>query len=372
MNKLSKLVYAFTHIGVQEKFNYNQSRFLQFTNITALALMLLGISGFFILIKELTYSNNVNVVQAIVSTSIVIASTGIIYLNHLRYYTYAKSLLIITPILSVIILSMALQQESGINFYYILTPIGLLLFLGLNVYSYLLISIMYIVMLLTIFYQNNYGALSPMVDSALSFNYAISLSNAFLVVFLLTFYLIRTNQNMEKKLVTLLETDALTGLYNRHKYSEFSESHYKRAIEDAHDISVIIFDLDFFKSYNDTYGHLEGDVALKSVATVLKNNIQRKADLIARFGGEEFVAILTNTSMEDALQLSNKILQEIQDLNIKSTASLHTVVTCSAGIATITPQSNSKYIDLFIQADTNLYKAKNHGRNQAIASKINV
>lgn len=368
--KITKCIHRFTHVGVQGNFNYNRVRFLQFTNITALALTLIGSSGLVIFIKEVTCNSDANIIQAMVSGLLIISALLVIYLNHLGHYKYAKYLLVFSPTLALAILSFTLQQASGIDFYYTLAPIGLFLFVGLNGYAYFLIFLIYVLMLFSNFYQNNYGPLYPMAEFLIPMNYTVSLSNTFLVVTFLTYYLIRTNQNMEAKLVTLMETDRLTGLHNRHKYSEFSEEQYQEAILHNNSISVIIFDLDFFKSYNDTYGHLAGDDALVKAASVLKANIQRKTDLIARFGGEEFVAVLMNTSLEDAHHLAEIILGDIENLAVAHSGSNHKVMTCSAGIATTNPQRDSVYIDLFTHADNNLYQAKKQGRNKVVSFEI--
>ncbi|MHC5611695.1 MAG: diguanylate cyclase [Nostoc sp.] len=131
-------------------------------------------------------------------------------------------------------------------------------------------------------------------------------------------------------------------------------------------ISLLLCDIDYFKQYNDTYGHAVGDTCLTLIAQALKQTIKRSRDLVARYGGEEFVVILPNTASDGAVQVAQGIHQAIQQLNIPHTASaVKQHVTLTIGIATVIPTSDMLPLDLIKAADQALYQAKAQGRNRS-------
>jgi diguanylate cyclase (GGDEF)-like protein len=130
-------------------------------------------------------------------------------------------------------------------------------------------------------------------------------------------------------------------------------------------LSLLFADIDFFKRYNDHYGHQAGDDCLKRVAAALMTTVHRPADLVSRYGGEEFVMILPDTTAEGALAVAEKVLHSVRGLNIpheNSDAENH--ITLSIGVATLCSQENSKPEELIETADRMLYRAKERGRNQ--------
>ena len=132
-------------------------------------------------------------------------------------------------------------------------------------------------------------------------------------------------------------------------------------------VTVLLLDIDYFKKYNDTLGHLEGDEALKTVALCLKNQIKRETDFIARFGGEEFVCLLPFINKDEAIDYAKTLVQNIENLNLphpKSEVSQY--ITISAGLATTIPDSNNSLTQLLDNADKALYSAKASGRNRAV------
>ncbi len=157
--------------------------------------------------------------------------------------------------------------------------------------------------------------------------------------------------------------DALTGIWNRQALDEDLEKEFVRWQRYQKPLSLVIWDIDFFKRVNDTYGHAAGDKVLKTVARLF-NQETRDADFIARFGGEEFVGIFPETRLEDALSLANKIREKLQ--NSKFHYEHKPVpVTASAGLATFRP--NDTIEEVFKRADAALYRAKEGGRNRCIA-----
>ncbi|WP_416148616.1 diguanylate cyclase domain-containing protein [Salipaludibacillus sp. HK11] len=169
------------------------------------------------------------------------------------------------------------------------------------------------------------------------------------------------------KLRTLSYIDGLTQIPNRRNYDDNLEKEWGNAIREASQVSLILIDIDFFKEYNDIYGHAKGDECLKKVGTKLANTVQRPRDLVARYGGEEFVVILPNTSQQDAEMIANQMKDNIQGLQIvhgKSSASNY--VTISGGIATMKPTDILQKEEISERADQALYKAKELGRNQIV------
>ncbi|BCG64130.1 MAG: hypothetical protein methR_P1896 [Methyloprofundus sp.] len=179
--------------------------------------------------------------------------------------------------------------------------------------------------------------------------------------------LIKALQVANEKLELLTRIDGLTGIANRRYFDEFLQQMINRAKRHQHTLSLILIDIDFFKFYNDHYGHQNGDSCLIAVAQQLSQYAQRDGELVARYGGEEFAIVLTELSAEKALAHAQKCLQAIEALKIaheKSTCCDY--VTISMGIVTIeTPQEMTPE-NIIKQADIALYKAKESGRNQVV------
>lgn len=161
-------------------------------------------------------------------------------------------------------------------------------------------------------------------------------------------------------------TDSLTGLYNR----RFFDEHYKislgQAIRQKHPLSVFMVDIDYFKQYNDYYGHPAGDKILIEIAATLKSQISRSSDMVARYGGEEFVMILPNMTEQNAMQFAEKLITAVSQLALPHLKSkTKKILTISIGASTYDPNQHREVSALIDAADTALYKAKQQGRNQA-------
>ncbi len=176
----------------------------------------------------------------------------------------------------------------------------------------------------------------------------------------------RMNEELEQ--MTML--DPLTGLYNRRYFDVVLEKVWYENKQKMHQVSVIMIDIDKFKHYNDTYGHLAGDGCLKQVAKVIKHALNGPEDVIARFGGEEFVILLSNSSADQAMVIAEKIRDKIEKLCIKHKDAV-TKVTISLGIASSVPDKKQTPERLIKIADQALYQAKSEGRNRVVlASEV--
>jgi len=188
--------------------------------------------------------------------------------------------------------------------------------------------------------------------------------------FHLPIVLARVQNHINLKLKTdLLESqamlDGLTNIPNRRRFDESLDIEWKRSLRAGVSLSLIMLDIDFFKSYNDHYGHGTGDVCLRKVAATLCGAIERSSDLVARYGGEEFAVVLAGTDAKGARTIAERFRTQVEDLCIThefSTASNH--VTISLGVATVIPSTVMTPADLLKMADDKLYQAKESGRNR--------
>lgn len=168
-------------------------------------------------------------------------------------------------------------------------------------------------------------------------------------------------KHREEELVRLSIIDELTGIYNKSKINDILRREIETSKRYDSELSIIMVDIDHFKTVNDNFGHDVGDVVLKEVASVLKNNI-RERDFIGRWGGEEFIIICSTTSLEEATKLANKIKEKVEEYRYSLTSNQ----TASLGVATLISGEDSK--SLFIRADKALYNAKKLGRNRVEVS----
>lgn len=175
----------------------------------------------------------------------------------------------------------------------------------------------------------------------------------------------------KQELLEKVNVDELTATFNRRYLFTVFEKYYKDAIRSALSLAVILVDIDFFKNYNDYYGHLTGDVCLKQVAAALMKSIERPSDFVSRYGGEEFYVILPATDKRGAVKVAERIQQYVLDLKIPHQKSkVHTFLTVSIGIAVDFP-SVTIPMDNFLQAaDEAMYISKDTGRNKITVAEV--
>ncbi|MDA8442531.1 MAG: diguanylate cyclase [Peptococcaceae bacterium] len=176
-------------------------------------------------------------------------------------------------------------------------------------------------------------------------------------------------QKANQELDGLSRRDELTGLANRRYFNEALTATVAHAARLSEPIGFIMCDIDFFKSYNDNYGHLEGDQCLKLVAQALRNGVKRESDLLARYGGEEFAVILPGVPLAGVFQVANELSASVNAAAIPHAySSISAQVTLSFGVTSIIPTGGMEPSQIVDKADAALYEAKRNGRNQVAAA----
>jgi diguanylate cyclase (GGDEF)-like protein/PAS domain S-box-containing protein len=171
------------------------------------------------------------------------------------------------------------------------------------------------------------------------------------------------------KLQMLSVIDGLTQIPNRRRFDEYLEAEWQRLCREQKPIALIMCDIDFFKLYNDNYGHQAGDECLKKVAGAISTTACRSTDLAARYGGEEFVVVLPGTDLDGAMIIAERIRNNVNELKIiHEKSNVNDYVTLSLGVAAVIPGHDHIAEDLIVRADQALYEAKESGRNRFVAT----
>ncbi|MDE6883179.1 MAG: diguanylate cyclase [Lachnospiraceae bacterium] len=178
--------------------------------------------------------------------------------------------------------------------------------------------------------------------------------------------------NYRRQVERQSKTDQMTGVANRRRHDEYSAEKWQEAVRLQIPFSICMFDIDHFKSFNDTFGHPAGDKVIASVAKTVASYLHRSTDFFARYGGEEFVAILIGDDSGRVFDYIKKIRQAVEDLHIPHNPSVSEWVTVSIGGITIIPEADKSY-DFYLKiADAMLYDAKKMGRNRVIWADENI
>jgi len=171
---------------------------------------------------------------------------------------------------------------------------------------------------------------------------------------------------MEEQMLRMVMSDALTGVPNRRAFDQALRTEWRRCTRELEPLSILMIDIDDFKRFNDTFGHLVGDAALIAVARALSNTLQRAGDVLARYGGEEFAVIMPSVDTPGAMVMAERLVEAVQAVVVRQATGWHASV--SIGAATWFPGSaTAKPTDLLMRADTALYAAKAAGKDRAVA-----
>jgi len=185
--------------------------------------------------------------------------------------------------------------------------------------------------------------------------------------------IVKARVNTHIKIVDQMRTierigliDPLTKISNRRGFEDRLSAEWGRAIREASPISILIIDIDKFKTYNDTYGHQQGDVALKSLADTMTETIKRSIDFCARWGGEEFVILLPGTDDIGAAEIAERVRENVEAKIIETEDGKSTKITVSIGVNSLVPKTIDTVNDFIEKGDQALYKAKESGRNRYV------
>ena len=191
----------------------------------------------------------------------------------------------------------------------------------------------------------------------------LALCGATLALALFSAQELRRRAEAERALAILATTDSLTGLANRRRFDEVFEDQWQRSIRRKTSLTVLMIDVDHFKAYNDSHGHLAGDDTLKMIAACVSDCTRKSSDFAARFGGEEFVVVLPDTSLDLGVAMAERIRNLLVGFSSKQPNSPQ-MPTVSIGVGSQVPQSGTRSSDLIDAADIALYEAKRNGRNR--------
>jgi diguanylate cyclase (GGDEF)-like protein len=221
------------------------------------------------------------------------------------------------------------------------------------------------------------GPLMLIVGSTMA--HRIVIVQIFVAVALFTTFpvaaLLEERKNLERSLLRseqryrdLANVDALTGLANRRGFDLQLEAEWLRSAHSRKSLAILIIDVDFFKLYNDIYGHIGGDECLRSIANIIADSLHRSSDRASRFGGEEFAVILPATDLPAALVVAENIRRSVFEMNIPHSGNPHGHQTVSIGVAAIVPTTGESAVYLLNLSDVALYRAKELGRNRVEAT----
>jgi len=185
-------------------------------------------------------------------------------------------------------------------------------------------------------------------------------------------FIVKQQQELEamnNQLALLAAFDCLTGLYNRREFDSSLLSEILKANQNKQQLSLILLDIDHFKSYNDLYGHVHGDECLRRISEILRQSVKNTKELVARYGGEEFIFILPNIAPDEAHEKAQTLRKNILELNIKHKGNPEVqVISASFGVLTITPPISLSPTEIVNQVDKLLYAAKEGGRNMVVCA----
>ena len=309
----------------------------------------------------------------LVQVAAILALVLTVFLNSRHYFHLARAMTLLIGNLHIFNMVLMLGLGSGVHYYYSAAIIAPLFFYTSKEFKFI-IFFASLSTLLALLIQALGADIHPIVkapDTLITFFFYFSVfgSQATVFVFVLHFYnesrrFEKALQAVNSKLLKLSKTDPLTQLPNRRSFDANLDREWGKGIRSRNPMAVIMMDVDHFKLFNDYYGHQEGDHCLAGIAGVLLRDVREYIDYPARYGGEEFIILMTNTNLDDACAVAERIRKKILDLAIPHHLNPHDrLVTCSLGVAGRVPDHASNPQELIREADKALYKAKENGRN---------
>ena len=200
---------------------------------------------------------------------------------------------------------------------------------------------------------------------SLIINTLLGVIGVFALIVVVVIVAVRISSKQFQQVSRLSIIDEVSGIYNRRYFDMVLEEEWKRSMREYTQLSLLMIDIDYFKDYNDNFGHQMGDVCLFTIGKILSSQLKRASDFTARYGGEEFVIVLPNTSMEHARLLAERLRRSVEEARIKSgNDTVSPWVTVSVGVATATAEFGQDFSLLVRAADSCLYESKRKGRNK--------
>lgn len=287
----------------------------------------------------------------------------------------ARTLLLVNSALQIFVVTSLISAGAGVHlFYFTLASVAVFLFHQARVLVYVLLMVVVIVLFLATHFLFPEGSTpapvpQPWIDLMFGVSVVGSMALSAVVLYLFRksidlaeYELVVTNQRLER----LSGTDQLTGLANRRGLDDVLETAWSNVVRHGIPLTVLMCDVDYFKRFNDRFGHAEGDRCLKEVADTLKDICGRPGDVVARYGGEEFVIVLPGADRAGAGKVGEQARRAVEALEIDNPdVPQGGIITLSVGGATSGPRHGS-FIDLLEEADQALYKAKARGRNTMV------
>lgn len=234
-------------------------------------------------------------------------------------------------------------------------------------YGGIVLSMLCVVILIILYVSEQFNLITPAYNLDETLTLTLFISNVFFACSLLivtTFFVRRSVENQKFQLEQLATHDQLTQLYNRHYFNEFIQKHKQKALRDNEPYCLVMADVDHFKKINDTFGHSKGDKILKLVADYLQKNL-RAHDVIARWGGEEFLFILVNCNKQEATNRVEKLRLGFSE-NILIDKENQTIERITMSFGVVESDHNKTTDELISMADELLFEAKRSGRNKVI------
>lgn len=353
-----QLILKLINVGVNQVSGTQASK-IKITNITSLMACIIAVlyALYFQLQLGSSVAASLNLMFAVIYCSPLL-------LSNRQSFRAGKIIIFIAVMSHAFVLSTQIfTNASGFHYYYLLLPSCLfLMFDDKEKYEKLLLMVLG----LTLFFLcENYNNVAPLVSISATAEKVIFSSTILVVmleIYLVTYIFSSAITRNEQLLQKMATKDWLTGLNNRGMFVEIAQKLIKHALRYDKPLSVLMLDIDYFKKINDTHGHIAGDRVLKQIAQTLQTGI-RASDTLARFGGEEFVIILPETTSSNAFEFAQSLRKLIENITIVMENKETILCTVSIGVAQIEAKIDN-LDELIRSADIALYKAKKSGRNK--------